>query len=106
MKLETYAIALLVAVGKLANHAVEFLFVKDVVNADTAAGSLGRIRRANAATGSADGAGSELDFFESINGGVEVEVDLSAVADLDAITDAVKALGLELLELLEERGTV
>lgn len=44
-----------------------------------------------------------LDFFETINSGMQVKVDLGAIADFDTITDAGKTLGFQLLQLLEER---
>lgn len=47
-----------------------------------------------------------LDFFEAINSGVQVKVDLGAIADFDAITDTSETLGFQLLQFLEERGSV
>lgn len=44
----------------------------------------------------------KLDFLETINSGVKVEINVDAVGDENAIMDVFEPLCIELLELLEE----
>lgn len=64
------------------------------------------VRRANAAPRGANLALAQLHLLETVDGGVEVKVDLAAVRDEDAVVDVGQALGLEFAELLEEARDV
>lgn len=129
--LEQVAKALLIARRELAQLALKELLVEDLVDANTtpldatqkvspcpmftarracsrrvAYPGLCAVRRANAAPRGANLALAQLHLLETVDGGVEVKVDLAAVRDEDAVVDVGQALGLEFAELLEEARDV
>ena len=100
------AVALLVAGLELSQLAVEKLLVKHLCVVDAAPGGLGAVAWANAPLGGAHGIVPELDLLEAVDGSVQVEVDVTTVADQDARAGVLDALGLDVSQLLEEGGQV
>lgn len=48
---------------------------------------------------------SKLDLLETIDSGMKIQVDVDSIRNKNAIVYVGETLGIELLELLEERGT-
>lgn len=96
---------LLVAVGEAAQLGSKLLVVEDVAYPHTAASHLGAVGWANALLGGADEARAQLNLLQAIDHLVQVENDMGAVADEDALA-RVEAVLLKSVELLEERGDV
>lgn len=100
------AVALPVSVGQLAQLALKQFLVKELGQAHTTAGSLGTIAWANSSLGGANSVRAQLDFFEAINSGVEVKVDVASVGYEDALAGIYNSLGLNIGKFLEERWYV
>lgn len=64
--------------------------------------SLGAVARSDTPSCSSNLALAQLDLLETVDGGVQIKVDLATVADKDAVTHTRQTLGLELLQLGEE----
>lgn len=84
---------------------LEQLPVEEIMNADTATGSLGAVSWADTLTGGTDRSAAEFLLLKAIDELVEVEHDVGTVRDEDAV-GRVEALLLDSLELCEERGDV
>jgi hypothetical protein len=78
------------------------LLVKDLVHAYPVAAGLVGVRRADAAAGGADLVAGQLALLEAVDAGVQLEVDLGAVADEEVLAGVGEALRLEVGEFLEE----
>jgi len=100
--LEQVAEALLVPGGQVAQLLLEMLLVKDLVHAYPVAAGLVGVRRADAAAGGADLVAGQLALLEAVDAGVQLEVDLGAVADEEVLAGVGEALRLEVGEFLEE----
>lgn len=100
--LQQVAKALLVAGGQLAQLGLEVLLVEDLVHPDSVAARLVRVGRADATPSRADLLASQLLLLQAIDAGVQLEVDLGAVADQEVLARVCEPLGLEGGEFLEE----
>lgn len=96
---------LVVAVGEAAELFGQLLLVEEIAHADAAASHLGAVGWADALPGGADEARAQFYLLQAIDHLVEIEDDVGAVADENALL-GVEAMLLESLELLEERGDV
>lgn len=67
---------------------------------------LRRICRPNATASCTEFARSKLDFLQSVNGDVEVQIDGDAVRDQDAVVDVLQAFLLEHRKLGKKGGYV
>jgi hypothetical protein len=96
------------AVGGIqsAQLALEGSLVQDLADANTAACGLVAVTGTDALTGGADLAAAETLLLETVDDGVEVETDVCAVRDEDALCGALQALGLDIRQFLEETGDV
>jgi len=79
--------------------------VEELVNADTATSSLGGVSWADSLPGGTNVQCSQFDFLETVNELVQIENEVGAVGNEDAI-GRVQALLLDGLQLGEERGDV
>ena len=68
--------------------------------------SLCAVRWANTSPRSANLALAQLNLLEAVDGGMEVEVDLTAVLDEDTVVHVFQALFLQLGKFLEEARNV
>jgi hypothetical protein len=103
--LENVAVALLVAVGEVAQLLVEAGLVEDVRDTDTAASGLGGVCGTNSLAGCANVRVSEFHLLETVHLGVKVQVDVAAVADQHAVLGGDSVL-LQNLDLVEKVGDV
>jgi hypothetical protein len=99
------AVALLVPSLELSQLAVEKIPVKHLCEADAAPGAFDAVTWAIAPHYGAHSILAELDLLEAIDGGVQVEVDVTAVADQDARAGVLDAPGLDVSQPLEQGFT-
>lgn len=82
------------------------LLVQHLADAHTAARGLVTVAGTDTLTGGADLAAAETGLLQTVNDGVQIEADVRAVGDENALAGGGQALGLELGQLLEEAGNV
>jgi hypothetical protein len=80
--------------------------VHNLANTDTSAGSLVTVARTNSLTGGADLATTQLSLLQTINNRVQVEADMRAVGDENALAGILQPLLFQRGQLLEEAGDV
>jgi hypothetical protein len=80
--------------------------VQNLANTDTPAGSLVTVARPNSLTGGADLATTQLSLLQAINNRVQIEADMRAVGDENALAGILQPLLFQRDQLLEEAGHV
>jgi hypothetical protein len=86
--------------------ALESLLVQNLANTHTATSSLVTVAGTDTLTGGADLTATETLLLETVDNRVEIEADVRAVRDEDALGGALQTLSLNSSELLEEAGDV
>ena len=89
-----------------AQLALKDSLIQDLADADAATGSLIAVAGTDALTGGADLATTQTGLLETIDHRVQVEADVGAIGDEDALGGALKALLLQGSQLLEEARDV
>jgi hypothetical protein len=103
--LKEITIALLEARGHLADLAVKEVLVEDLRDVNARASGLGGICRPNAFASRANVFLAQLDFFETVNFGMQVEINVAAVTNEYAVIVS-DAMLFQILNLLEEAWDV
>lgn len=89
-----------------AQLALESLLIQNLADAHTTARSLITVAGADTLTGGADLTATKTLLLQTIDDRVQVEADVRAVRDEDALSGALQALRLDGGQLLEETGHV
>lgn len=91
---------------KRAQFPLEGHLIQNLADAHTAACGLVTVARTDTLTGGADLAATKTGLLQAINDGVQIEADVRAVGDEDALAGGDQTLGLEMGEFLKEAGDV
>lgn len=89
-----------------AQLALESLLIENLADAHTTARSLVTVAGTDTLTSGADLTATETSLLQTIDNRVEIEADVRAVRDEDALASGGQTLGLDLSEFLEEAGDV